>query len=110
MGSRNATVDGQTVQLTAAPQTVHGSTMIPLGFFGQQFGATVNWNQGTRTVSITSPREAMYTVGFYALSSFDQNPKYRILTQLPSAGVELIRTDNLRQTAKNTNGLKPLEP
>ncbi|MGG1939960.1 stalk domain-containing protein [Paenibacillus polymyxa] len=75
MGSRNATVDGQTVQLTAAPQTVRGSTMIPLGFFGQQFGATVNWNQGTRTVSITSPREAMYTVGFYALSSFDQKSK-----------------------------------
>jgi hypothetical protein len=72
MGSKNAVVDGQIVHLAASVQTISGSTMIPLSFFSQQFGATVAWNQVTQTVSITSPREDLYTLGFYALSSFDE--------------------------------------
>ncbi|MEC0093340.1 stalk domain-containing protein [Paenibacillus macquariensis] len=72
MGSKNAVVDGQVVKLIASPQTVQGSTLIPLSFFSSQFGATVAWNQATKTVSITSPKEDIYTMGFYALSSFDE--------------------------------------
>ncbi|WP_438351902.1 stalk domain-containing protein [Paenibacillus sp. FA6] len=72
MGSTSAIVDGVTVKLAAAVQTLSGSTVIPLSFFSQQFGASVAWNQGTKTVSITSPREEIYTMGFYALSSFDE--------------------------------------
>ncbi|OAB36876.1 glycosyl hydrolase [Paenibacillus macquariensis subsp. defensor] len=72
MGSKNAIVDGQVVKLIASPQTVQGSTLIPLSFFSSQFGATVAWNQATKTVSITSPKEDIYTMGFYALSSFDE--------------------------------------
>jgi len=72
MGSKNAVVDGQVVKLIASPQTVQGSTLIPLSFFSTQFGATVAWDQGTKTVSITSPKEDIYTMGFYALSSFDE--------------------------------------
>lgn len=72
LGKKSATVNGQTVTLRVAPQTIQNNTMIPLSFFSQQFGATVGWNQSTQTVSITSPQKDLYTLGFYALSSFDE--------------------------------------
>jgi hypothetical protein len=72
IGSRNAKVNGAVVPLAVAPQTIRGTTMIPLSFFSSQFGATVSWNQVTKTVSIISPKRDMYTLGFYALSSYDQ--------------------------------------
>ncbi|AOZ92410.1 stalk domain-containing protein [Paenibacillus crassostreae] len=71
-GSTNAEVDGATMKLSAPVQTVSGSTMIPLSFFSQQFGATVAWDQVSKKVIITSPKEDLYTLGFYALSSFDE--------------------------------------
>ncbi|MCJ8014890.1 stalk domain-containing protein [Paenibacillus sp. KQZ6P-2] len=72
IGSKNALVDGKATTLSIAPQTIQNSTMIPLSFFSQQFGAAVAWDQSTQTVSITSPKKDMYTMGFYALSSFDE--------------------------------------
>ncbi|MEF2969006.1 stalk domain-containing protein [Paenibacillus sp. M1] len=65
-----ATVNGVPVQLAVAPRSQGGNTLIPLSFFSQQFGAKVNWDQASRTVSITSPQKKMYTLGFYAISSF----------------------------------------
>lgn len=72
IGSKNALVDGKTAPLAVAPQTIQNSTMIPLSFFSQQFGAAVSWDQPTQTVSIISPQEDMYTLGFYAISAFDE--------------------------------------
>ncbi|MDO7906945.1 stalk domain-containing protein [Paenibacillus sp. JX-17] len=73
LGSKTALVNGVKIPLAAAPQTLSNSTMIPLSFFSQQFGAQVQWNQASKTVSITSPREDMYTLGFYAISSYDES-------------------------------------
>lgn len=70
LDSRKSTVNGSSVDLAVAPQTSDGHTLIPLSFFSQQFGAQVNWDQKTRTVSISSPKQRMYTMGFYAISSF----------------------------------------
>lgn len=72
MNSKTAVVDGANVSLAVAPQTISNTTMIPLSFFSQQFGASVNWNASTRTVAITSPIKNMYTMGFYAISSYDE--------------------------------------
>ena len=72
IGSSNAVVNGGKVKLAVSPQNVNGTTMIPLSFFSGQFGAAVSWDQLTKTVSIISPKKDMYTLGFYALSSFDQ--------------------------------------
>ncbi|GGH40719.1 stalk domain-containing protein [Paenibacillus segetis] len=70
LGSKKAIVNGSTVNLNVAPQSVGGNTLIPLSFFSQQFGSDVKWDQATRTVSITSPQKRLYTLGFYAISSF----------------------------------------
>lgn len=66
------TVNGQTVTLPVAPYETNGSTLIPLRFFSEQFGAHVGWNGETRTVLITSPLREMYGLAFYAISSFSQ--------------------------------------
>lgn len=72
LGNKTAKVNGQNAALTLAPRTINNTTMIPLSFFSQQFGAGVGWNQASKTVSITSPREEMYTLGYYALRSIDE--------------------------------------
>ncbi|WP_322923789.1 stalk domain-containing protein [Paenibacillus campi] len=72
LNSKTATVNGHNVALAVAPQTINDTTMIPLSFFSQQFGASVNWNASTRTVNITSPLKNLYTLGFYAISSYDE--------------------------------------
>lgn len=69
LGSKKAVVNGTTVKLEVAPQTVNNNTLIPLSFFSQQFGSDVKWDQATHTVSITSPQKRLYTLGFYALKS-----------------------------------------
>lgn len=66
LGSKNASVNGTVVKLDVAPQNIRGTTMIPLKFFSQQFGAVASWNQAAKTVSITSPKRDLYTLGFYA--------------------------------------------
>ncbi|WP_055105462.1 stalk domain-containing protein [Paenibacillus ihumii] len=70
LNSKTSTVNGSSVDLAVAPQAIGGHTLIPLSFFSQQFGAQVDWDQKTRTVSISSPKQRMYTMGFYAISSF----------------------------------------
>ncbi|RRJ63134.1 glycosyl hydrolase [Paenibacillus oralis] len=72
LNNKTAKVNGSPVTLAVAPRSVDGNTLIPLSFFSQQFGANVGWDQSTRTVSITSPQERMYTLGFYAISSFSE--------------------------------------
>lgn len=66
------TVNGAPVRLPVAPFEQDGHTLIPLSFFSTQFGAAVSWDGTTRTVSVTSPRERMYSLAFYAISSFSQ--------------------------------------
>ncbi|ANS77310.1 glycosyl hydrolase [Paenibacillus yonginensis] len=69
-GSKQASVDGRAVALAIAPYAQNGSVLVPLSFFSSQFGATVSWNGATKTVSIQSPAEDLYTSVFYALNSF----------------------------------------
>lgn len=70
VGAKQATVNNSKVDLAVPPVVKNGNTLIPLSFFSQQFGAEVDWDPATRTVSITSPKERLYTLGFYAIQSF----------------------------------------
>jgi len=67
-----AMVDGQPVPLPLSPREENGHTLVPLSFFSRQFGAQVSWDGKTRTVSIASPQEDLYTMAFYAISSFGE--------------------------------------
>ncbi|WP_341347226.1 stalk domain-containing protein [Paenibacillus sp. FSL H3-0469] len=72
LGSKDAVVNGTVVKLAAAPQDIRGTTMLPLKFFSQQFGAAASWDQASKTVSITSPKRDMYTLGFYAQKAYSE--------------------------------------
>ncbi|MDQ6932164.1 MAG: copper amine oxidase N-terminal domain-containing protein [Candidatus Eremiobacteraeota bacterium] len=54
IGSTTATIDGQHQPIDVAPFLVGSRTLVPLRFVAQALGATVNYNNGTRVVAITS--------------------------------------------------------
>ena len=55
IGSLTATINGQTVKLDVPAKVIGGSTMVPLRFLSEALGATVSWDNASRTVIITSP-------------------------------------------------------
>jgi len=52
IGSTNATVNGQPVTVDVAPFLVGPRTLVPLRFIAQSLGATVNYSDSNRTVTI----------------------------------------------------------
>jgi len=70
LDSKVANVNGVDTELRVAPMSAGGTTLIPLSFFGRQFGAVVSWDNATRTVTIDSPPRDLDTMAFYAISSF----------------------------------------
>ena len=52
IGSTNATVNGQPVTIDVAPFLEGPRTLVPLRFIAQSLGATVNYNDSNRTVTI----------------------------------------------------------
>ncbi|EFM09165.1 GumN family protein [Paenibacillus curdlanolyticus YK9] len=54
IGSTTANVNGNAVQLTAAPRIVNGTTFVPLRFVGEATGYAVGWSQSTNTITLTS--------------------------------------------------------
>ncbi|KJB89587.1 glycosyl hydrolase [Paenibacillus sp. E194] len=72
LNQKTAKVNGQAVQLSAAPFARTGTTYIPLSFFSKQFGAQVSWDQNTKVVSLQSPPKKMYSMAFYAVKAFGE--------------------------------------
>ncbi|PZD95566.1 copper amine oxidase N-terminal domain-containing protein [Paenibacillus sambharensis] len=58
LGSKQAAVNGQSVQLGAAARSVNGHTMVPLRFISEALGAGVEWDKSTMTVTITTKPSA----------------------------------------------------
>ncbi|WP_160394904.1 TraB/GumN family protein [Paenibacillus sp. MMS18-CY102] len=54
IGSTSASVNGNAVQLSAAPRIVNGTTFVPLRFVGEATGYEVAWSQSTNTITLTS--------------------------------------------------------
>ncbi len=54
IGSTTPTINGQVKQLDVPAKIVSGRTLAPLRFVGEAFGGTVEWNQASQLVSITS--------------------------------------------------------
>lgn len=53
IGSTNATVNGQAQTLDVAPFLIGARTYTPLRFISQALGANVDWNDNSRTVTVT---------------------------------------------------------
>jgi hypothetical protein len=85
-----ATVNGQKMQLPVSPMLIKGHTAIPLRFFSTQFGAQVSWDGASRTVSIISPQKKLYSMAFYAISSF---PERQLIPNFDSVAFGWSRID-----------------
>lgn len=55
IGSINPTVNGQVWPLDVPAKIKNDRTLAPLRFVGEAFGGKVDWNNTTRTITITSP-------------------------------------------------------
>ena len=52
VGSTVAVVDNSIVKLDAPPKIINGRTLVPIRFISETFGATVDWDGTTKTVTI----------------------------------------------------------
>jgi N-acetylmuramoyl-L-alanine amidase len=55
IGSTRPMVNGQVSPLEVAAKIKNDRTLAPLRFVGEAFGGKVDWNNSTRTITITSP-------------------------------------------------------
>jgi hypothetical protein len=53
-GQKEAIVNGSRIKLDYSVQSKQGRTMVPLRFVGEQLGLRVEWNSGTRTITLKS--------------------------------------------------------
>ncbi|MFX3635077.1 MAG: stalk domain-containing protein [Candidatus Pristimantibacillus sp.] len=54
VGKKEATVNGKTIKLDAAPIVQGGVTFVPARFIGEALGAKVKWNNNDKIVGITT--------------------------------------------------------
>jgi hypothetical protein len=52
IGKTTVKVNGTAKNTDVAPQVINGRTMIPVRFVAENFGAAVNWNEQTKTVTL----------------------------------------------------------
>lgn len=55
IGSNRPIVNGNEVEIDVPAKIVQDRTLAPLRFVGEAFGGKVDWNEATRTISMTSP-------------------------------------------------------
>ncbi|MBP7733616.1 MAG: PQQ-binding-like beta-propeller repeat protein [Caldisericia bacterium] len=53
LNNPTAKINGAEVKLSAAPQLVKGSTMVPIRFIAEAFGCKVDWNGDEKKITIT---------------------------------------------------------
>lgn len=90
IGSTQATVDGQPTTIDVAPFIQGQRTLVPLRFIAQSLGASVNWNDGTSTVTINGGRGGERPPGAVNLSYrwpagtiYNHYPQIRFQTDRP---------------------------
>jgi len=92
IGSKTATVNGQKIALDVPPQIINGRTLVPLRFISEALGAKVDWNNQTKTVSITT---------------YDAAERYYFVN-LQTLNLEVISEDRYYQEVDQPNSSKEL--
>jgi uncharacterized protein YoxC len=55
VGDKQVFVNGEPLELDVPPTIVEGRTLVPLRFISETFGAEVEWDGATRTITLTAP-------------------------------------------------------
>ncbi len=100
VGEVRAYVGSREVLLDVPPRIMAGRTMVPLRFFSQALGATVDWDAETRTASIRRPRlGSRRLLGYYAFSSYPDLILYgHLLTDIATFWFSLEEDGGLRES------------
>jgi hypothetical protein len=61
--NKMATVDGKTVEMNTAPQLHNGTTMVPVRFITENFGAAIKFDKVTKQITITGDALVVDTSG-----------------------------------------------
>jgi hypothetical protein len=56
VGVKYASINNQKLTIDAPPQIIKGHTMVPLRFIAEAFGASVTWDNATRSITIVYPK------------------------------------------------------
>ena len=56
LGDKNATKNGETIELEVPAKSVGGRTFVPVRFIADSFGVEVGWNDAMKQVILTSAR------------------------------------------------------
>lgn len=100
IGSTSATVDGEETTLAAAPQIINDSTFVPVRFLSETFGIKVDYNDATRTVSLSSDAvQHAYTI---EISEFQFHPGE--LTIEAGSTVTFTNKDSVQHNAVAVDG------
>lgn len=115
IGSTTPTINGQVKQLDVPAKIVNGRTLAPLRFVGEAFGGTVEWNQASQLISITSvptsgtpPPPAAAAVSETFVHFIDVGQADAIYIELPNHNDILIDGGNKADGALVVNYLKNL--
>lgn len=67
VGNPQAYVNEIVSLIDVPPEIYNGRVLVPARFLGESLDCQVQWDDNTRTVSITSPPKTMQLLGYYAL-------------------------------------------
>ncbi|MDD4665929.1 MAG: copper amine oxidase N-terminal domain-containing protein, partial [Clostridia bacterium] len=108
IGTNTALVNGQTVPLDVPPEISEGRTLIPLRFFSENLGCTVDWIADEQMIKINSPPQKMLVNGFYALgggsTSSWENLFGRDFPETERGNTDLVRKVALGWYSLDENG------
>lgn len=104
IGSKSATVNSHTEELAAAPELYNDTTMVPLRFISETFGAEVGYEEATQRITVTkstseddaSTVEGMTDAEYIGDSYFGwqiRNPKTLIMDDRSFDGEYTVFTD-----------------
>ncbi|WP_017756467.1 N-acetylmuramoyl-L-alanine amidase [Calidifontibacillus oryziterrae] len=110
IGATTVQVNDETVSLTPAPTIVENSTVIPLRFFAESYGASVSWDQKERVVLIDTVDESLIIDDPILSSPNPETPK--IPDKIITTVLALIEEDDVRvyeEPSKKSDRLGKLE-
>ncbi|MCL2456559.1 MAG: copper amine oxidase N-terminal domain-containing protein [Defluviitaleaceae bacterium] len=100
----NANVNGQRQTLLLAPQIANGSTMVPLRFISENFGADIGWDDTTKAVTVVkeifsdSPVDIENILGRSNLPMMGDSYLKWSIRRTPGTEIELRSFDGLLNT------------